>query len=242
MSKTDTTQNDAVVTASARSLITPTIKALILEKTPKEYIKTRPGRGGRQLSYVTTGYIIKRLNEVFNYLWSFEVVEDKIGADQVYVKGKLTAHLSPDLTITKTQYGGKDIAKNQSGKAIDIGDDMKAAASDSLKKCASLFGISSDVFWPDGEVEEEIEAAERPNGPEEDTEEPQRVARVPMITRNQKLEIITLLGKKGKTTTDLLKAIEPFGAGSYQELNTRQAEHLLTKMRSLPNKSENGGE
>lgn len=222
--------NDIVKPTSTRRLITPAIKKLILEKTPEQFVRTRPGRGGKQLSYVETGYIVKRLNEVFNYLWDFEVLEDKIGNDQIYVKGKLTAHLTPELSISKTQYGGKDIAKNNSGHAIDIGDDMKAASSDALKKCASLFGISQDIFWPNGN-----EAEEAPQ--EEPTPEPSKpVEHTVSITESQKLEVITLLGKKGKKFSDLSTALEVFSVTSYQQLTATQAETLLIKMRSLPDK------
>lgn len=132
------------------TLVPTKTKQIILEKTPEQYIKKRQGRGGTILNYVETGYVIKKLNEAFNYMWSFEVIEQVIGQTQVYVKGKLTAHLSPEVNITKVQYGGKDIARWKDGKPIDIGDDLKAASSDALKKCASLFGIAEDVFWPNG--------------------------------------------------------------------------------------------
>ncbi len=133
--------------------ITQRQASLIYERTPKKYIKKRPGRGGKVFDYVETGYIIKRLNQIFNYLWEFKVVEHQIGKEQVWVKGELTAHISPSLSITKSQYGGSDIKRNKDGEVIDIADDLKAATSDALKKCASLFGIASDVYWG-GEKEE----------------------------------------------------------------------------------------
>lgn len=142
-------KNDKPKTQESQ-LITEKTRKFILETTPKKFVKRRQGRGGKMLDYVETGYIISKLNEVFNYMWSFEVIEDKIGESQVYVKGKLTAHLSPDIAITKVQYGGSDIKRKADGKPVDIGDDMKAASSDALKKCASLFGIASDIFWPTG--------------------------------------------------------------------------------------------
>ena len=42
------------------------------------------------------------------------------------------------------QYGNKDRYE-----AVPIGDTLKAAASDALKKCASLLGIALDVYWPE---------------------------------------------------------------------------------------------
>lgn len=132
-------------------------KALITKTTPKKYLKTRQGRGGLTLTYVETGYVIDQLNQLFNYLWDFEVLEHGINENQIWVKGKLTAKIAPDLIVSKTQYGGTQIKKFQDGKVIDIADDLKAAASDALKKCASLLGIASDVYWQ-GNGEEEVEA------------------------------------------------------------------------------------
>jgi len=126
----------------------------VYEKTPKEYVKVRTSKTGFKLSYVEAGYIIKRLNELFGYLWDFEVIDEKIGKEQIYVKGRLTIHLSPVLKLSKTQYGGSPIKRFKgTGEVISIADDLKAAASDTLKKCASLVGIASDVYWG-GDVEE----------------------------------------------------------------------------------------
>lgn len=118
-------------------------------KTPPKFIKVKPGRGGKQLAYVDTGYVINRLNKAFSFLWDFKVLDQSIGNGQVWVKGELTVHISPTLQITKSQFGGSDIKMSkETGKAIDIADDLKAAASDCLKKCASMFGVASDVYFP----------------------------------------------------------------------------------------------
>lgn len=41
---------------------------------------------------------------------------------------------------------GNAIIKHRAGDVIDLGDDFKAAATDSLKKCATHFGIYLDVY------------------------------------------------------------------------------------------------
>ncbi|MEM3335440.1 MAG: Rad52/Rad22 family DNA repair protein [Thermoplasmata archaeon] len=121
------------------------------EKTPKQYIKQRPGRGGKTFDYVEVGYITDFLNKKFNCMWSFEVIDKQIGHEKVYVLGRLTIYVPTPFVIQeikKEQFGGADIKKDsKTGKVIDIGDDLKAAASDSLKKCASMLGIASDVYW-----------------------------------------------------------------------------------------------
>jgi hypothetical protein len=133
---------------------------LIFEETPEKYIQHRPGRGGKTFDYVATGYVIDRLNKIFNYMWSFEVKEKSQNQSitQVQVLGKLTGYIViPGNTpivqaISKEQWGGSDVKKNDNGLPIDIGDDFKAATSDALKKCASLFGIASDIYWKGGNI------------------------------------------------------------------------------------------
>jgi hypothetical protein len=121
----------------------------ILQKTPLKYIKTRPGPGGISLNYVEVGYVINVLNQVFGWDWDFKVLDQQIGNKQVWVRGELTVRLKGH-TIVKGQYGGADIKFNRrDSEAVSIADDLKAAASDCLKKCASLMGIASDVYFQD---------------------------------------------------------------------------------------------
>jgi recombination DNA repair RAD52 pathway protein len=120
---------------------------IIGSKTPKDKIKQRPGRGGKTFDYVETGYIVDLLNSTFNGLWDFEIDEQEVGTTQVWVKGKLTVWITPEMKITKTQFGGSDIKKTSEGKPVDVADDLKAASSDCLKKCASLLGFAKDIYW-----------------------------------------------------------------------------------------------
>jgi len=114
---------------------------------PGDIIPKRPIRGGAQVQYVPGWWVIEQLNALFGYFWDFEVSDQSIGKDQVWVKGKLTVKGSDGMVISKTQFGGSDIKKMRStGAIMDIGDDLKSAATDSLKKCATLLGIAKDIY------------------------------------------------------------------------------------------------
>lgn len=127
--------------------------AFISQKTPKQFIKTRPGPGGIQLAYVEVGYVINMLNQVFGWDWDFKVLDQQIGNKQVWVRGELAVR-AKGHTITKGQFGGADIKMNRtSGQPVSIADDLKAAASDCLKKCASMLGIAGDVYWKELELQ-----------------------------------------------------------------------------------------
>lgn len=120
--------------------------------TPAQFIRKKPGRGGKSVSYVEGGYVTNQLNKVFGPMnWSFEVTErgetqrinEKNAEGEVWVYGKLTIHdHQRGYTVSKGQYGQHPVHKN-----VPMGDALKAAETDALKKCASLFGIALDVYW-----------------------------------------------------------------------------------------------
>lgn len=127
----------------------------IFKKTPKKHVYKRVAKGGGQWEYVTGVYVKKVLNLVFGFNWSFEVVEHKIDLDvaQAYVLGRLTVN-SNGKQIVKMQFGRVDIKfrkqPNENGirLPLDVGNDLKAATTDALKKCAAELGIASDVYAP----------------------------------------------------------------------------------------------
>ena len=111
---------------------------------PPEAIKSRKGRGGKMLDYIGGHDVIGRLNEVFP-AWDFEVLEiekietghqdgSAIGKPEVLMFGKLTID-----GVTHKQYG----SHVHEG---EWGDTYKAAMTDTLKKCASLFGVALDLY------------------------------------------------------------------------------------------------
>ena len=117
-----------------------------LEATfPEEEVKIVIDRNGNPLKddrgnpipYLETHTVTERLNQVFGGRWSFEIVKHEIGKSQLWVLGRLSAGGG-----TKEQFGSSEIKrKRETGEVIDIGNDLKAAASDALKKCASLMGV-----------------------------------------------------------------------------------------------------
>jgi len=105
-----------------------------------DQIRTRPGRNGQQLSYVATHAVIARLNEGCD-AWNFEIVEHSVHDDEVIVLGKLTAD-----GVVKSAFGGSNITIDSQGRVVSLADDLKSAASDSLKKCASLLGVGLELY------------------------------------------------------------------------------------------------
>ena len=115
----------------------------LLEKPfSPEQIKQRQGSFGQTLDYVSGYSVIERLNEAFESQWSFEIVQHEIKMDEVIVIGKLTAE-----AIVKTQFGSSKITKTKdTGEIISLADDLKSAATDALKKCATLFSVGLHLY------------------------------------------------------------------------------------------------
>ena len=125
--------------------------SLILKKTPPQYVKKRPAKGGGEWKYVTGGYVRKCLNLMFGWDWDFEIMHQMVLHDEAIVQGKLTVR-SNGKSIIKTQFGNKEVIyKKQLGVnnervPLSIGNDLKAAATDCLKKCAAEIGIAADIY------------------------------------------------------------------------------------------------
>ena len=120
----------------------------IIQRTPTEHIYHRPAKGGGDWEYVTGAYVKKVLNYIFAWMWDFEIREHGKEDTLVWVLGRLTIkNRSGKPMIVKEQFGRAEIKFKRGTKStLDFGNDLKAAATDSLKKCASELGIASDIY------------------------------------------------------------------------------------------------
>jgi len=119
-------------------------RELLENPFPKEQIKQRIGTYGTVLDYVEGHTVIQRLNEAFDAKWSFEILRCKIleKEDEVVVLGRLSAE-----GVVKCQFGSSRITRaKDSGEIISLADDLKAAATDSLKKCATMLGVGLHLY------------------------------------------------------------------------------------------------
>jgi recombination DNA repair RAD52 pathway protein len=120
----------------------------IVQKTPKSEIYTRRGKGSRDFTYVKGSYIKKVLNYVFGWQWDSEIKEHGREGNQVWCLVRLTVKdKKGQPRIIKEQFGRADIKIFKgTSTPVDFGNDLKAAATDGLKKCAAELGIANDVY------------------------------------------------------------------------------------------------
>lgn len=151
----------------APSRQTEAIKRILSQQTPKEEIRYRKGDGGRQFAYTDGPYVIRTLNEAFGWDWDFvadneELLTNNEKPFEVKCRGTLTVRMDGKV-VTKTQYGCQPIKMLQNGSSpVSIGDAYKGAATDALKKCASMLGIALDLYDSDYKAEKYAEAPPEP--------------------------------------------------------------------------------
>jgi hypothetical protein len=101
-------------------------------------------RGGVELEYITGEQCVSRLNETLGVAgWSFTIKEHGINAeaDEAWVLGEISANFGGAIVV-RQQFGSQKIKRSRaSGIPLDIGFDLKGAATDALKKCAMLLGV-----------------------------------------------------------------------------------------------------
>lgn len=217
----------------------------LLQRTPKKEIKYRQGRGGLQFAYVEHGYVTERLNLVFGFNWDFEIVDKQILEDEVIVEARLTVRTPNSQTIVKTQFGGADIKRHtsgaKSGRPVSIADDYKAAASDALKKCASLLGIGLDLYGRDRPEETEAESSvispkssdEQPHIPVPAREEnvtPLSRRSDGLCTQQQLRQISHLAGEVGMSMEELAASLN---VPDLSSLTEARAQRVVARLQQL---------
>ncbi len=133
----------------------------ILEKPfGPEQIKQREGNFGKKLDYIEGHVVIQKLNDAFDAVWSFVILKHEILKDEVIVLGELSAGV-----IKKSQFGSSRITRvRNTGDMMSLADDLKAAATDSLKKCATMFGIGLHLYNKDGQINQRPSGGNQSNG------------------------------------------------------------------------------
>ena len=110
------------------------ILKLLEEPFDASQIRTRDGRGGMKLSWVDARTVAERLDAALGIGgWEWRVERQQDGV----VLGTLSINLPGGKTITRQDWG------YMTGGS---GEDLKEAASDALRRAASLFGVGRSLY------------------------------------------------------------------------------------------------
>lgn len=135
--------------------------------TPNAFIKERPGRGNQIIKYVEGWYIKQVLNLATKFKWQNHIDGHTITKDEVIVWGSVTIEIDRK-EYTQSSFGESQVhyykcdkiksvqsacVKDKSickvhtcEQTVSIGDDLKAAHTDMIKKAANIWGIAMDVY------------------------------------------------------------------------------------------------
>jgi len=195
----------------------------------KEQIKQRKGTYGNMLDYVETHAVIQRLNDAFDGNWCFEIMSQDQHAGEVVVSGKLTAD-----GISKMQFGSNKISTSKQGEVISIGDDLKAATSDCLKKCATLFGIGLHLYGADKADEQPSNQTGKEYG--KGMSEKSQPKGGTTITKEQLAQIKKLRTDLGWTPEKVQEQSKTmFGTDKVENLNPTMATALIAYLQNQGN-------
>ena len=192
-----------------------------------EQIKQREGTYGKMIDYIEGHAVIKRLNDAFEGAWSFEIIEHHIlkEINEVLVLGRLSAG-----GISKTQFGAGTITRaRQTGEIVSLADDLKSAATDSLKKCATMLGVGLHLY-----------GATQPTGKERSSIAPTKVTPIDRnradqsngrLSSKQHQYAISLARNRGMSKKELdAHCVQSYGAG-IDYLTRKDASALIESLR-----------
>mgnify|MGYP003641236425 FL=1 len=134
-------------------------------------------KGGASLTYIPVSEVITRLNRVLGAdMWSYEIIScgrDSLDPEFIVAHVRLSATFvptndAPSLTVFKDGVGGQKIKRTKAGDILDLGDEMKGAVSDALKKAAQHLGVGLYLARSEESMnlEHEQDTSEAPISPE----------------------------------------------------------------------------
>jgi hypothetical protein len=131
-------------------------------------------KSGVSLTYIPISEVVNRLNKVLGVArWDFTIIScqrDAIDSDFITAHVRLT--WNPENAkeddkwvepVTKDGIGGQKIKRNKKGEIVDLGDEMKGAVSDALKKAAQMLGVGLYLARSDEamDIEEAMESTQQ---------------------------------------------------------------------------------
>jgi len=195
---------------------------------PASEIRTRKGTFGKELAYAEVHNYIARLNQAFAGDWSFDIIEHSILDAEVIVLGKLAAG-----DVHKTAFGSSAITTiRDSGERVSIGDDLKAAASDALKKCSSLLGLGLHLY---GMTTTALEPAGRPSETVAFPGGNTHSGNGNTLTSRQYNAILALAEKAGYSEAQVKTRVLDLHGVPLEKLDRRTASELISELNNKVN-------
>lgn len=132
------------------------IYSQLTDAFPPEMEK-RLSKGGANLVYIPISEVINRMNKVIGVEnWSFTVKSWQQLGNSIVAQVSVVATIGGNV-VTRDGVGGQKIKMSKQGDPVDIGDEVKGAVSDALKKAVQTLGVG--LYLARSEEAIEIEQA-----------------------------------------------------------------------------------
>ena len=138
----DTPSNGEIVTSDAFDIIRNLHYKVSMEDTPRSFIKNRQG-----VDYVEVGYMKKMADKHYPG-WSWTIVRtETLGSEAFMVHGRLK-WFEGGIWREGDMTAAHRIAKKRgSNEFVDVGNDIKSANTDCIKKAFNMYlNIADDVY------------------------------------------------------------------------------------------------
>lgn len=193
-------------------------------------------KGGTRLTYIPVAAVIQRLNEVLGVdAWSLKIVSvyrDATDPDFIVAHVMLTAEFEREV-VTRDAVGGQRIKRTRDGGIIDLGDEMKGAVSDALKKAAQTLGVGLYLTGVDDHHTETPSSApvrdsDVPHPAEVSDIASKREASIHRPITAKQIDFITSLASKCADVALAQSLI------NWDDLNVFTAGELIDRLRAMP--------
>jgi len=193
-------------------------------------------KGGTRLTYIPVAAVIQRLNEVLGVdAWSLKIVSvyrDATDPDFIVAHVMLTAEFEREV-VTRDAVGGQRIKRTRDGGIIDLGDEMKGAVSDALKKAAQTLGVGLYLTGVDDHHTETpspapVRDSDVPHPAEVADIASKREASIHRPITAKQIDFITSLASKCADVALAQSLI------NWDDLNVFTAGELIDRLRAMP--------
>ena len=151
------------------------IYSQLTEPFPQEMERSL-NKGGTNLTYIPISEVINRLNKIIGVEnWSFTVKNWQQLGNSIVAQVSVVAIISGN-SVTREGVGGQKIKMTKQGDPVDIGDEVKGAVSDALKKAVQTLGVGLYLARSEEAIEiEQVIDAMVPNQEQPATQEQSQI-------------------------------------------------------------------
>ena len=217
----------------------------LAEKFQEKYLKRRILNEGtkdeRVIEYIGGDKVVERLNNVLGVAnWSFTISDRIVDVDigHIAVLGRLEAIVDGVATV-KEQWGSSVIETYSNGRVVCLGDNIKAATTDALKKCATLVGVGLYLYDSESMKFPDVNCV-IPGGKEKNDKINELRSSVNKKASKAQVSTIIKIIKDNEISESDVK--ERYGVENFSEMSNSSASEFIVKWREIFSKQESNSD